>query len=172
MRLWLWSRTIGWRAVHAVNAGRRAPGCAGLAQRAAARSREGRPSVTAGIPLNLVQKWLGHAQNSARTMPGLSVSGGERQYDVQAAKRQANERRKTQEIAWPVGRAGVSARLMAQALDSMGNRVAQPKFGLYGEPEPLSARNSSPESLDYVGGLLDSMGSNGEQPTICYQLVR
>jgi hypothetical protein len=54
----------------------------------------------------------------------------------------------------------------------MGSRIAQPKFGLYGEPEPLSARNSSPESLDYVGGLLDSMGSNGEQPTICYQLVR
>jgi hypothetical protein len=85
--------------------------------------------------------------------------------------RQTNAAR-LRRIAWSVGRVGVSARLMARALDSMGSRVAQPKFGLYGEPEPLSARNSSPESLDYVGGLLDSMGSNGEQPTICYQLVR
>ena len=73
-------------------------------------------------------------------------------------------------IAWPVGRVGVSARLMARALDSMGSRVAQPKFGHYGEPEPFGARDLSPESLDYVGRLVDSMGSNGEQPSMCYQL--
>jgi integrase/recombinase XerD len=40
---WLWSRMTGWRAVHAV-------------------------MQAAGIPRNLVQKWLGHAQLTTTTI--------------------------------------------------------------------------------------------------------
>lgn len=85
--------------------------------------------------------------------------------------RQTSAARLVRRIDWPVQRVGASARLMARALDSMGTRVAQLKIGLYGEPRPLGTRNLSPESLDYVRRLLDSMGSNGEQTSMCYQWV-
>jgi len=59
-RLWPWSRMTGWRAVHAVMA------AAGLdgphASPKGLRHGFGVAAVTAGIPLNLVQRWLGHAQ--------------------------------------------------------------------------------------------------------------
>jgi integrase/recombinase XerD len=63
VRLWPWSRMTGWRAVHAVMA------VAGLDGRQASpkglRHGFGVAAVSAGIPLNLVQKWLGHAQLTA-----------------------------------------------------------------------------------------------------------
>jgi integrase len=59
-RLWPWSRMTGWRAVHAIMA------VAGLdgpqASPKGLRHGFGVAAVSAGIPLNLVQKWLGHAQ--------------------------------------------------------------------------------------------------------------
>ncbi|MGH9480235.1 MAG: tyrosine-type recombinase/integrase [Terriglobales bacterium] len=58
--LWPWSRMTGWRAVHRVMqaAGLEGPQTSpkGL------RHGLGVAAVSAGIPLNLVQKWLGHAQ--------------------------------------------------------------------------------------------------------------
>jgi integrase len=61
-RLWPWSRMTGWRAVHAVM------DAAGLdgpkASPKGLRHGFGVAAVAAGIPLNLVQKWLGHAQLS------------------------------------------------------------------------------------------------------------
>jgi integrase/recombinase XerD len=60
VRLWPWSRMTGWRAVHAVMA------AAGLdgpqASPKGLRHGFGVAAVSTGIPLNLVQKWLGHAQ--------------------------------------------------------------------------------------------------------------
>jgi integrase len=65
-RLWPWSRMTGWRAVHAVMA------AAGLdgpqASPKGLRHGFGVAAVSAGIPLNLVQKWLGHAQLTNTTI--------------------------------------------------------------------------------------------------------
>ncbi len=62
IRLWPWSRMTGWRAVHAVM---QAAGLEGVpASPKGLRHGFGVAAVTAGIPLNLVQKWLGHAQLS------------------------------------------------------------------------------------------------------------
>ena len=60
VRLWPWSRMTGWRAVHAVmqDAGLDGP----HASPKGLRHGFGVAAVSAGIPLNLVQKWLGHAQ--------------------------------------------------------------------------------------------------------------
>jgi integrase len=59
-RLWPWSRMTGWRAVHAVM---EAAGLDGPhASPKGLRHGFGVAAVCAGIPLNLVQKWLGHAQ--------------------------------------------------------------------------------------------------------------
>ena len=59
-RLWPWSRMTGWRAVHAVM---EAAGLEGPhASPKGLRHGFGVAAVSAGIPLNLVQKWLGHAQ--------------------------------------------------------------------------------------------------------------
>ena len=59
-RLWPWSRMTGWRAVHAVmdSAGLDGP----HASPKGLRHGFGVAAVSAGIPLNLVQRWLGHAQ--------------------------------------------------------------------------------------------------------------
>lgn len=60
VRLWPWSRMTGWRAVHAVM---EAAGLSGpQASPKGLRHGFGVAAVSAGIPLNLVQKWLGHAQ--------------------------------------------------------------------------------------------------------------
>jgi integrase len=60
IRLWPWSRMTGWRAVHAVmeDAGLDGP----HASPKGLRHGFGVAAVSAGIPLNLVQRWLGHAQ--------------------------------------------------------------------------------------------------------------
>jgi integrase/recombinase XerD len=60
VRLWSWSRMTGWRAVHAVmvSCGLDGP----HASPKGLRHGFGVAAVSAGIPLNLVQKWLGHAQ--------------------------------------------------------------------------------------------------------------
>jgi integrase/recombinase XerD len=60
IRLWPGSRMTGWRAVHAVmqDAGLNGP----HASPKGLRHCFGVAAVSAGIPLNLVQKWLGHAQ--------------------------------------------------------------------------------------------------------------
>jgi hypothetical protein len=71
VRLWPWSRMTGWRAVHAVM---QAAGLDGVpVSPKGLRNGFGVASVTAGIPLNLVQKWLGHASSAPPPfMPTLS----------------------------------------------------------------------------------------------------
>jgi integrase/recombinase XerD len=60
VRLWPWSRMTGWRAVHRVM---QAAGLEGpQASPKGLRHGLGVAAVSVGIPLNLVQKWLGHAQ--------------------------------------------------------------------------------------------------------------
>jgi integrase len=62
VRLWPWSRMTGWRAVHAVMEAAELSGP--HASPKGLRHGFGVAAVAAGIPLNLVQKWLGHAQLS------------------------------------------------------------------------------------------------------------
>ena len=74
-RLWPWSRMTGWRAVHHVMAD------AGLSGPHASpkglRHGFGVAAVSAGIPLNLVQKWLGHAQLSTTAIYADAVGAEE-----------------------------------------------------------------------------------------------
>ncbi|WP_367161078.1 tyrosine-type recombinase/integrase (plasmid) [Kozakia baliensis] len=76
MRLWPIARMSGWRAVHAAMLD------AGLSGVAASpkglRHAFGVAAVSRGIPLNLVQKWLGHAQLST-TAIYANASGPEEQ---------------------------------------------------------------------------------------------
>ena len=59
-RLWAWSRATAWRRVKEVL---NAAGIKGShASPKGLRHGFGIAAVTAGIPLNMVQKWLGHAQ--------------------------------------------------------------------------------------------------------------
>jgi integrase len=60
VRLWPWSRMTGWRAVHAAMQAARLDGP--HASPKGLRHGFGVAAVSAGIPLNLFQKWLGHAQ--------------------------------------------------------------------------------------------------------------
>ena len=75
-RLWPWSRMTGWRAVHAVM------GAAGLdgpqASPKGLRHGFGVAAVSAGIPLNLVQKWLGHAQLTTTAIYANAVGAEEK----------------------------------------------------------------------------------------------
>jgi integrase/recombinase XerD len=75
-RLWPWSRMTGWRAVHTVMA------AAGLdgphASPKGLRHGFGVAAVTAGIPLNLVQKWLGHAQLTTTAIYANAVGAEEK----------------------------------------------------------------------------------------------
>jgi integrase/recombinase XerD len=75
-RLWPWSRMTGWRAVHAMME------AAGLERPRASpkglRHGFGVAAVSAGIPLNLVQKWLGHAQLSTTTVYADAVGAEEK----------------------------------------------------------------------------------------------
>ncbi len=76
MRLWPWSRMTGWRAVHAVML---AAGLGGVpASPKGLRHGFGVAAVTAGIPLNLVQKWLGHAQLSTTAVYASAVAEKEK----------------------------------------------------------------------------------------------
>ena len=75
VRLWPWSRMTGWRAVHAVM------GAAGLdgphASPKGLRHGFGVAAVAAGIPFNLMQKWLGHAQLSTTAIYADAVGAEE-----------------------------------------------------------------------------------------------
>jgi integrase/recombinase XerD len=76
VRLWPWSRMTGWRAVHAVM---QAAGLEGVpASPKGLRHGFGVAAVTAGIPLNLVQKWLGHAQLSTTAVYANAVGAEEK----------------------------------------------------------------------------------------------
>jgi len=67
VEFWPWSRMTGWRAVHDVMVASRLEGP--HASPKGLRHGFGVAAVSAGIPLNLVQKWLGHAQ----LIPAASV---------------------------------------------------------------------------------------------------
>ena len=74
-RLWPWSRMIGWRAVHVVA---QAAGLDGPhASPKGLRHGVGVAAVSAGIPLNLAQKWLGHAQLTTTAIYANAVGAEE-----------------------------------------------------------------------------------------------
>ena len=76
VRLWPWSRMTGWRAVHMVM---RSAGLDGVhASPKGLRHGFGVAAVSAGIPLNMVQKWLGHAQLSTTAMYADAVGTEEK----------------------------------------------------------------------------------------------
>jgi len=75
-RLWPWSRMTGWRAVHAVM---QAAGLDGpQASPKGLRHGFGVAAVAAGIQLNLVQKWLGHAQLTTTAIYADAVGAEEK----------------------------------------------------------------------------------------------
>jgi integrase/recombinase XerD len=76
VRLWPWSRMTGWRAVHGVMeaAGLEGP----QASPKGLRHGFGVAAVSAGIPLNLVQKWLGHAQLTTTAIYADAVGAEEK----------------------------------------------------------------------------------------------
>ncbi|MGH7050534.1 MAG: tyrosine-type recombinase/integrase [Acetobacteraceae bacterium] len=76
VRLWPWSRMTGWRAVHAVmeEAGLEGP----QASPKGLRHGFGVAAVSAGLPLNLVQKWLGHAQLTTTAIYADAVGAEEK----------------------------------------------------------------------------------------------
>ncbi len=76
LRLWPWSRMTGWRAVHAVMRAARLDGP--HASPKGLRHGFGVAAVTAGIPLNLVQKWLGHAQLTTTAIYANAVGAEEK----------------------------------------------------------------------------------------------
>jgi integrase/recombinase XerD len=80
IRLWPWSRMTGWRAVHAVmeDSGLDGP----HASPKGLRHGFGVAAVSAGIPLNLVQKWLGHAQLTTTAIYANAV--GEEEQSIAA----------------------------------------------------------------------------------------
>jgi integrase/recombinase XerD len=76
VRLWPWSRMTGWRAVHGVMEAARLDGP--HASPKGLRHGFGVAAVSAGIPLNLVQKWLGHAQLSTTAIYADAVGAEEK----------------------------------------------------------------------------------------------
>jgi integrase/recombinase XerD len=78
VRLWPWSRMTGWRVVHAVMEAAKLSGP--HASPKGLRHGFGVSAVSAGIPLNLVQKWLGHAQLSTTAIYADAV--GEEEMDI------------------------------------------------------------------------------------------
>ena len=79
-RLWSWSRMTGWRRVCEVMA--RAAVRGPQASPKGLRHGFGVAAVTAGVPLNLVQKWLGHAQLSTTAIYADAV--GEEEHAIAA----------------------------------------------------------------------------------------
>ena len=73
--LWPWERTTAWRHVQAVmaDAGLKGP----QATPKGLRHCFGVQAVNAGIPLNMVQKWLGHAQLSTTAIYADAVGAEE-----------------------------------------------------------------------------------------------
>ena len=78
--LWPWSRMTGWRRVCEVMAWAVVRGP--QASPKGLRHRFGVAAVTAGVPLNLVQKWLGHAQLSTTAIYADAV--GEEEHAIAA----------------------------------------------------------------------------------------
>ena len=76
IRLWPWSRMTGWRAVHGVMIAARLDGP--RASPKGLRHGFGVAAVTAGIPLNLVQRWLGHAQLTTTAIYADAVGAEEK----------------------------------------------------------------------------------------------
>ena len=76
-RLWAWERTTAWRKVKAVMEAADL-GEGPQASPKGLRHGFGVAAVTAGIPLNLVQKWLGHAQLSTTAIYADAVGAEER----------------------------------------------------------------------------------------------
>ena len=77
LRLWTWERTTAWRKVKAVME------VAGLGSGPQVspkglRHGFGVAAVTTGVPLNLVQKWLGHAQLSTTAIYADAVGAEEK----------------------------------------------------------------------------------------------
>lgn len=79
VRLWNMSRPTAWRHVKAVmeNAG---IGAGPQASPKGLRHGFGVAAVSAGIPLNMVQKWLGHAQLSTTAIYAAAV--GEEEHNI------------------------------------------------------------------------------------------
>jgi integrase/recombinase XerD len=75
IRLWPWSRMTGWRAIHAIMEDARLSGP--HASPKGLRHGFGVAAVSAGIPLNLVQKWLGHAQLSTTAIYANAIGAEE-----------------------------------------------------------------------------------------------
>jgi integrase len=75
IRLWPWSRMTGWRAVQAVMVAADLTGP--HASPKGLRHGFGVAAVSAGIPLNLVQKWLGHAQHSTTAIYANAIGAEE-----------------------------------------------------------------------------------------------
>jgi integrase/recombinase XerD len=80
VRLWPWSRMTGWRVVHRVmqDAGLAGP----HASPKGLRHGFGVEAVSKGIALNMVQKWLGHAQLSTTAIYADAV--GEEEQSIAA----------------------------------------------------------------------------------------
>ena len=80
-RLWPWSRMTGWRAVHAVMQAVQLDGPhaspKGL-RHGFGVTAVSETAVSASIQLNLVQKWLGHAQLSTTAIYANAVGAEEK----------------------------------------------------------------------------------------------
>lgn len=83
-RLWDFSRTSAWRYVAAVldQAGIKGP--QGAPKRL--RHRFGVQAVSAGVPLDMVQKWLGHAQLSTTAIYADAVGAEEKRREEHNGK--------------------------------------------------------------------------------------
>lgn len=75
-QLWPWSRMTGWRAVHGVMAAADLDGP--QASPKGLRHGFGVAAVSSGVPLNLVQKWLGHAQLTTTAIYADAVGAEEK----------------------------------------------------------------------------------------------
>ena len=76
VQLWPWSRMTGWRAVHDVMVAARLEGP--HASPKGLRHGFGVAAVSAGVPLNMVQKWLGHAQLTTTAIYADAVGAEEK----------------------------------------------------------------------------------------------
>ena len=76
VQLWPWSRMTGWRAVHDVMVAARLEGP--HASPKGLRHGFGVAAISAGIPLNMVQKWLGHAQLTTTAIYADAVGAEEK----------------------------------------------------------------------------------------------
>jgi integrase len=76
-RLWTWSRATAWRHVKAVMEAAGIPDAAHASPKGL-RHAFGVAAVGKGIPLNLVQRWLGHAQLTTTAIYADAVGEEER----------------------------------------------------------------------------------------------